>query len=252
MSELIVFVISLYLKRRHLNTSQKALVALDALPFYEEAAKKRQRLSKGRGKKGVAKLPHVFKGKSRDMAAKVFGISGRYVGYAKQINEKDPELAQKIRIGKKTIAEGIKQLEKKNKFIKFDKLYKELDAEESTKIVCDDFSKWCGENIEDDSIDLILTLPPCTLAAMPLWEKLALVSKRVLRPSGFLVAYCEQRTVDRIFQILSSSLKFYWLYCIISNYPKNIIMEKWQPVFVYYKPPLKKERISKELLWGLE
>ena len=39
----------LNLKRRHLNQSQKALVAVDSLPYYEEAAKKRQKLSKGRG-----------------------------------------------------------------------------------------------------------------------------------------------------------------------------------------------------------
>jgi hypothetical protein len=47
-------------------------------------------------------------GRSRDVAASVFGVSGRYVGYAKQINATDPDLAQEIRDGKKTITEAMK------------------------------------------------------------------------------------------------------------------------------------------------
>jgi hypothetical protein len=106
--ELVDFVISLNLQRRHLTASQKALVAVDSLPFYEEAAKNRLKLSQGRGKKGRAILPHLNLGRSRDLAAQTFGVSGRYVGYAKQINATDPDLAQEIRDGKKTITEALK------------------------------------------------------------------------------------------------------------------------------------------------
>jgi hypothetical protein len=106
--ELVDFVISFNLQRRHLTASQKALVAVDSLPFYEEAAKNRLKLSQGRGKKGREFLPHLNLGRSRDLAAQTFGVSGRYVGYAKQINATDPDLAQEIRDGKKTITEALK------------------------------------------------------------------------------------------------------------------------------------------------
>jgi hypothetical protein len=53
-------------------------------------------------------LPHLNLGRSRDLAAQTFGVSGRYVGYAKQINATDPDLAQEIRDGKKTITEALK------------------------------------------------------------------------------------------------------------------------------------------------
>jgi hypothetical protein len=54
-------------------------------------------------------------GRSRDVAASVFGVSGRYVGYAKQINATDPDLAQEIRDGKKTITEAIKMIKRMKK-----------------------------------------------------------------------------------------------------------------------------------------
>ena len=43
------------------------------------------------------------KGRSRDIVAKQFGVSGRYIQTAKSINEKLPELNDEIRRGKQTI-----------------------------------------------------------------------------------------------------------------------------------------------------
>jgi len=137
-NELVDFVISLNLKRRHLNASQKALVAVDALPYYVKVAKKRQKLSKGRGKKGKAKVPDHF-GQSRDIAAKVFGVSGRYVGYAKQINEKDPNLTQEIRDGKKTITEAVNQIKKTERIRKLKKNRDKYSSDNDIRIVCADF-----------------------------------------------------------------------------------------------------------------
>ena len=54
---------------------------MNALPFYEAEAKKQQRLSKGRGVKGEAKMPQVKRApQARDRAAKDFGVSGRTSG----------------------------------------------------------------------------------------------------------------------------------------------------------------------------
>mgnify|MGYP000598567679 CR=1 FL=1 len=109
-AELVDFVISLNLQRRHLTASQKALVAVDSLPFYEEKAHKRKlsALKSGNNAPDWALIPERERGRARDAAASVFGVSGRYVGYAKQISSTDPDLAQEIRDGKKTITEAIK------------------------------------------------------------------------------------------------------------------------------------------------
>ena len=57
-------------------------------------------------------MPDLNFGNSRDIAAQKFCVSGRYVGYAKQINATDPNLAQEIRDGKKTITEALKIIKK--------------------------------------------------------------------------------------------------------------------------------------------
>jgi hypothetical protein len=63
------------LKRRHLIDSQKACVAVEALPTLEEEAKKREK--PGRPKKGSKKVYYLIeeKGKSTEHAGKLFGVS---------------------------------------------------------------------------------------------------------------------------------------------------------------------------------
>jgi len=98
-----------------------------------------------------------------------------------------------------------------------------------------------------------LTEPPCTKKDFPLWEKLAEESARVLKPSGFLVAYCGHRYIDKVVHILSKHLNYHWLYCIGlngngKNFSQNNIIEKWQPALVYFKPPFRQDKILKDFL----
>jgi len=245
-AELVDFVISLNLQRRMLNSSQKALVAVDALPFYEENAKNRLKLSQGRGKKGVAKMPDLNFGRSRELAAQTFGVSGRYVGYAKQINATDPNLAQEIRDGKKTITEALKQIKRDEGNSVKRKKYK---FKNDIGLVSDDFYEWSQQHLKEDSIDLIMTEPYCIDADIFFWDRLAEVSERILKPSGFLVSYCGQKLFDRIVGVLSKYLNYHWMYCVGSNCTEksvqNGLIENWQPVLLYYKPPLNKDRILK-------
>jgi hypothetical protein len=136
------FVLSLNAHRRHLTASQKAMVAVNALPLLQAEARERKREkakvaadTKPRDDQGrlapvehknVLNRPTVAPHadvpppppappprKAAEVAAQIIGVSQSYVEQAKQIKAADPVLAQEVCEGKKKITEAKKELEAK-------------------------------------------------------------------------------------------------------------------------------------------
>lgn len=114
---LVSFVVSLNLHRRHLSSSQRAVIALDVLPMLEAEAKERERAGGIARQQGVEKIPHPEEqqGKARDQAAALFETNGRYVSDAKRIQQAAPDLLEQVRQGETTIPQAKRALVKRQR-----------------------------------------------------------------------------------------------------------------------------------------
>jgi len=120
--EAIELVWSLNRTRRHMSPSQAAMADAkrnkleDAYAAVREAAKKRQKESPGRPKKGVEQIPQVFEDaataqeqppapKTRDIRAKAAGTNAKYINLADKIIDTRPDLAAEVEAGRKTLSD---------------------------------------------------------------------------------------------------------------------------------------------------
>lgn len=100
--------------RRNLTTGQRAMCVQALMPYIEGAAKERQEASRAKpgekaGSRAVAKLPPRSgppPAKSREVAAKVAGVSPRSVQDAKSIAAASPEIAAKVKSGEVSIGKA--------------------------------------------------------------------------------------------------------------------------------------------------
>jgi ParB-like chromosome segregation protein Spo0J len=105
--DLVDFVLGLNLKRRHLTATQRAVVAFRMLPVLEAKAKERQ------GRRAEAVDPEILperKGDSRDEAAAMVSVSGRYVSDVKRIAAEAPEKLKELETGTLTLQAAKRQI----------------------------------------------------------------------------------------------------------------------------------------------
>lgn len=99
------FVCSQNVHRRHLTTSQRAMIAASLVESFEVLAETRM-MSGGHPQ---ANLPEGQKGQSRDLAGAAMNVSGRSVESAKQVKERAaPEVIDKVMRGDLAVSKAAK------------------------------------------------------------------------------------------------------------------------------------------------
>lgn len=101
----LAWVVSKNLHRRHLTTSQRAAIAAELVNAFAEEAKQRQ----GTRTDIKASLPESSKAQAREQAAKVMHVSPRIVSDAKKVAASSPELHEEVKQGKKTVHAALKE-----------------------------------------------------------------------------------------------------------------------------------------------
>jgi phage N-6-adenine-methyltransferase len=116
----LAYVLSRNLHRRHLTSSQRAVLALEVEPLFAEAARERQRraagqtnakLNRAHDETLTSRLTEALdRAEAREQAAKVANVSTGYVSYAKQVAQASPELLEQVRTGEKTLPEAVREI----------------------------------------------------------------------------------------------------------------------------------------------
>jgi N6-adenosine-specific RNA methylase IME4 len=113
---LVQFVVSLNLKRRHLDSGQKAFVALEVERVLGEAARERQGQRNDlhpTSFKDLNKVDDPMSTRAAEQAAQIIGTNRQYVSDAKRIQEQAPDLAAAVKQGDMKITEARRQLQRR-------------------------------------------------------------------------------------------------------------------------------------------
>ena len=114
---LVSFIVSMNLHRRHLTSSQRAVIALGVLPMLETEAKERQAHGQTAPGRSLSQIIDgaIGIGKATEQAAQLFQTNPSYISDAKIIQQQAPDLAAEIKTGTMTIPQAKRELVKRSK-----------------------------------------------------------------------------------------------------------------------------------------
>ena len=194
------------------------------------------------------------KGKSSTKIAEKIGVSDRQLEKIRTIKEASTEgdftkeIWKKVASGKIKVDKGYNQVKRfqriKEAEISVKTSLKSLSASEIFDLQFGDM-KSLGENIANNSIDLIFTDPPYNEASLSLYGDLARLADRVLRPGGSLVTYAGHYALFKINDLIRSysKLVYHWQIIVRHNGSKSRIHTRhiwpyYKPLLWYYKPTI--------------
>lgn len=240
----ISFVVSLNVTRRHLNEGQKAFIALELVPLYEQQSEKARRKAISaareiRADRPVSQPTAKPEKRSRDKAAAVVGTSGRSVARAKRIKEKAPDLQEKVESGELAIDRAdriIRDREAANRRAEQAKADAALTG--ITTVIDIRHGDFRDVLADLENVDAIITDPPYPHEFVPLLGDLAALSDKILAPEGVMAILIGQTYLPEVYRLLDSGRPYRWTGCYFTpgaGYAsmKARVQSNWKPLIVY-------------------
>jgi len=240
-----IWILANQLSRRNVTPFVRAELELKREALYEARARLFNDLNY---KKGLNK---ISTDKRKEMA-KAAGVSHGYIHTVNRIKSSefvDSKTIEKLRQGKVTASKVLSEIKREERRKEAEKRWKLSEGyvpDKSIQIVNADFYKWCSDNLEDHSVDLILTDPPYPEEFLYLWEQLGEVAARVLKPGGkntngkggYLVAYSGQKYLDIVIELLKKNLSYVWTMGLRHSGAKQLVQSRtivcaWKPILIF-------------------
>ena len=264
------WVISENMVRRHLTSSQRAVLALELLPMLEKEAHERKR----RGPTIRKNLRMVGgDGEARQIAARMTNSNAAYVQLLKTVRTQAPELLDRVRDGILRVPDAARlarlsrserrgvlrlcngkpmsgtELRDILRQAKTDVRQRAAKAFARSSKSTSDQGIVIGDmdllwkRLKDDSVDLFLTDPP--YADVEQYERLAELAAAKLKPSGLCLAYTGQFYLPEVMAAMGKHLEYWWVMAIQfggQHYAIHArhIQNKWKPIVAFAKPPVRK------------
>jgi N6-adenosine-specific RNA methylase IME4/16S rRNA G966 N2-methylase RsmD len=241
------FVISLNLKRRHLNESQRAMVGA-RLATLAKGANQHTEIS-APSQSQAAKILSVspdsiqFARKVQDNATpKVIAAvdSGKLaVSVAAKLAEDDPDhqrrVIELIEQGARAPA-AVKAAEDERKKVRF---HEPVLAALPSGLHHGDFRE-LSSCIPDNSVELVLTDPPYDKDSIALYGDAARIAARILKPGGSFLAYSGQKHLPEILPLCSEHLKYWWMLACLHSGSQQMLEKLgvrcgWKPIIWFVK-----------------
>jgi 16S rRNA G966 N2-methylase RsmD len=216
------YVISLNLHRRHLNESQRAVVA-----------SKLETMKHGGDRKNQDANLHL----DRNEAAEMLNVSPRTVATIKQIEREAPEMIDRIASGEMTAHEAHKEIQTEKRTearAEMARAGADVPQAERWNVWQGDIETWQAPR----QYDFIITDPPYPKEYLPLYSTLARRAKEWLKPGGLLIAMSAHYWMPDIYKMLDEHLDYFWTAAYLVPGETAGVFQKhvnpqWKPLIMY-------------------
>lgn len=225
-TDLVNFVISMNLKRRHLDESQRALIAAKLANYQHGGIRKGQNTRADQD-------ANLHGSINRDQAARLVNVSKRSIASASSVLQKGTaEVIQAVEDGKLAVSAASKLVTYKAEFqdavikkvakgMQPKQAIKKVNAERVAKMgqvphqqrKSDVYKLLCGDFrdlMASVKADVIITDPPYAKEYLPLFEDLSRLAAQVVKPGGLVVMMCGQSYLPKIHYQLEKHLQYLW------------------------------------------
>jgi ParB-like chromosome segregation protein Spo0J len=234
------FVWDMNVNRRHLTATQTAVAGLKREELKVSAKKLVAPVGRPRDEI-VAPVPQFSK--TDDAVAKSLGVSPRTVRQVARVIEEAPDLVSEMESGK--LSAKAAEREVKTRLARKREASRRQEAEQvalsgtTFEIRRGDFQTVLAD-LDDDSVDLVVTDPPYGDQYTHLYGELAKWASAKLKPGGSLIAYVGQGNLPDVTAEIGPHLRYWWTLALMHKHggqqlPGKWVMVEWKPLVWYVK-----------------